>query len=170
MKRSTKQVIDSNWQFEKRGPKLPGLKEIKPSNSLYTRVLSFCFYRLSRITHKPTSRETAEIRVLITQPEISLRRHHCKGEDSIRILDFLVAIPCVANIQEMSEATAFVTVLSFLSELALSQCDGMVGMMLWKKGEITSLPEAMQYLLANYVQSKNITKVVPDVRDTRQKS
>lgn len=55
---SVNQSEDAIWGFKKRGPKYPGLKEIKRSNSLYERVLANHLYKLREITFDRTSRGT----------------------------------------------------------------------------------------------------------------
>lgn len=60
--------------------------------------------------------------------KIPLCRHHFNGEEPIIDLFFLVFFTSEANIQEMLEAHAFVTLPSFLEGFALGHSDAVAGM------------------------------------------
>lgn len=82
---SIKQTEDTNWRFKKRDPTHPDFKAIKPSNSLYEKVVSYRLYRLRRTTRDRTFGETGKANAFTKRMEIPLRRHHLNGEDSIRL-------------------------------------------------------------------------------------
>lgn len=79
---SIKATKDASLWFKKRDPKHPSLKKIKPSNSLYKRVLSYRLYRLRRTIHERTFRETVKVKNSIKKMEIPLPSHYFNEEDS----------------------------------------------------------------------------------------
>lgn len=95
---SIKQAKDANWPFKKHGPKYPGLKEIKASNGLCKKMLSYRLYRLKKTTRDRPSSETGEAKDFIKQIEMSFRRHYSNWKDPIEVLDFVDSIAREANI------------------------------------------------------------------------
>lgn len=144
-------------------------EKIKPSNSLYQNPLSCQLYRSRRINHECTSIEKGEVKDFIKQIETPLRRHHLNGEVIISVLDFLDRSTREANIQKKSEAQAFVTLLSFLEVFHISEYAAMASVGPSTEGWITGCPDAVKYLLINYVKAQNITKTAKDLWDTKQK-
>lgn len=102
--------------------------EIKPSNSLYKRVLLYRLYRLRRTTDKHMSRETGKTKIVIKQMEIPLRCHYFNGKNLIRVLDVLACFSGGAKLQEISEAWAFMKMPSFLERFTLGQYVAVDGM------------------------------------------
>ena len=153
-----------------KGAKYPGLKELSPTNSLYKDALSYRSYRLEDTSQRRTSRETGKVRDYIKRMDIKLKQHHFTGEDPIMVLDFLARFVREANIQEMSEAQAFLALPHFLDGFAKSQYEAGVELVKPRLGGVSSWPESVQYLLRNYAQSGHISSAISDLRAIQQDS
>lgn len=152
----------------KPGPRFETLREIVPTNPLYKKVMSYRTYRLARRDQDRSSRETGKVRDFIKRMDIKLSAHHFSGEDPIMVLDFLARFTREANIQEMSEAQAFLTLPSFLSGMARLQFEAGTELEDADGEGVTCWPEAVQYLLRNYAMSNHISAAVNDLRSIKQ--
>jgi len=157
----------SKFQKRRKGPKHPGLSELKPTNELYRQVCSYRSYRLTDTSTRRSSRGTGKVRDYIKRMEIRLAQHHFSGSDPIGVLDFLSRFTREAEIQEMSEAQALLSLPHFLSGFARSQYEA-AERVNPQDGGIAEWPEAVQYLLRNYAQNKYISSAIRDLRDTKQ--
>ena len=151
-----------------KGPSWPGLKEIQPTNTKYANVVSYRWYRLASVTQSRSSRATAKVKDFIKRLEIVLKEHHFDGSDPIRILDFLARFVKEADIQDMTEAQAYLALPKFLGGLAQSQFEMTTNLGEAEGGGVTCWPEAVQYLLRNYATASAITKALSDLRGIRQ--
>lgn len=79
--------------------------------------------------------------------ELILAEHNFSGENSMILTDFLTRFVREADIQEVSEAQAFVALQSFFKGYARSKYEAGVEMASAEKGGVSSRPEAVQHLL-----------------------
>lgn len=91
-----------------RGSKYPGLKSLHPTNPLYKMVLSYHPYRLDDTIQRLSSRATGKVRGFLKRMYLTLKDHRFSGEDPILVLEFLARYVRESNIQEMTEAQAFI--------------------------------------------------------------
>ena len=151
------------------GPKHsdPDFKEIRPSNPLYKKLLSYRYYRLLKTTSKRTGRETAKTRDHIKRMEITLKDYSFDGQDPIKVLEFLSKFCDEADTLEMTEAQAYVVLPYLLKGSAKEQFNAVKGT-LAGDGGVTSWPEAVQYLLRSYATNGAIREATIALRDTKQ--
>ena len=132
--------------------------------------MSYRTYRLNDHRQKRGSKSTGKVRDFIKRMDLKMKAHHFDGNDPIRVLDFLARLKREFNIQEMSEAQAFVELPSFFDGYGKSQYEAGVERTLPEEGGVESWPEAVQYLLRNYAQNKHISAAIADLREVRQKA
>ena len=89
-----------------RGPRHEGLKELRPSNPLYTKLVSYRHYRLKFTDQERTGRETGKVKDHVRRLELTLRDEAFDGSDPVRVLPFLSAFVAEADVMEMTEAQA----------------------------------------------------------------
>ena len=153
----------------KRGKKLKGLREIRPTNSLYDKLLSYRTYRMRRRSKRRSGRETAKVKDHVRRMQLAARDLSFDGSDPILILRFLARFIEEADMLEMSEAQAYIAVTYFLKGEVLRQFRAATYANS-RDGGITCWPEAVQYLLRSYATNAAISQALLDLRDTRQKS
>lgn len=85
-----------------------GLKEIRSTNLLYSKVLSYRTYRLYNYRYSRTTTETGKVRDLIMRMSLPIEKHHFRGAYPIKILDFHAHFVKEANIKKNSEDKSFV--------------------------------------------------------------
>ena len=146
----------------------PDFKEIRPSDPLYKKLLSYRYYRLNRLSSRRTGRETGKTRDHIRRMEITLRDHSFSGEDPIKVLEFLAAFRDEANTLEMTEAQAYVVLPYLLRGPAKEQFVAVKGSVAGDGG-VTNWPEAVQYLLRSYATNGAIRQATLALRDTKQR-
>ena len=152
-----------------KGPKHDRMKELKPNNPLFDRLLSYRYYRLNRTTHSRSAKETGKVRDHIKRLELTMQRHRFSGEDPILVLDFLNKMVDEANTLGMSEAQAYLSLPYFLSGSAESQFRAVRTASTSSHGGISCWPEAVQYLLRTYATPAAIRDAIQNLRETRQK-
>ena len=85
------------------------------------------------------------------------------------VLVFLARFVKEANIQQISEAQAFLDLPAFLGGLAKMEYDAGVEQLAPEEGGVSSWPEAVNYLLRSYAQNNHISDAINDLRATQQK-
>jgi len=158
-----------SMHFRKKGPKHPGLRELKPTNPRYDKVLSYRSYRLENISSKRNTRGTATAKRAISKMELKLKEHHFSGNDPIMVIDFLTRLVREANIQGFSEAQMFLALPAFLEGKALSHYESGIEFVPPEEGGVSCWPEAVQYFLRSYAGNQNISAAEKDLRATQQK-
>lgn len=146
-----------------------GLKELKPTNPLYRKLLSYRYYRLEDSSGTRSSRDTGRVKDLIRRMNVTMLKQKFSGEDPILVLDFLARFVQEADVLEMSEAQAYVALPYFLSGMAEDQYNSVRGSSRASEGGVTCWPEAVHYLLRSYATGTAISQAIVAVRDTKQK-
>ena len=149
-----------------KGPRYLDLMAIRPADPLFDRLMNYRYYRLLRCDHHRDTQTMLDANTRIKSLMISLGDFKFSGQDPILIFDFLTRITEEADINQMTEAQAFVALPRFLSGFAEVQfrstrsgsCTG--GVRCW--------PEAVQYLLSTYATPAAIRQAVQQVLDTKQ--
>lgn len=144
-----------------------GLKELKPTNPLYRKLLSYQYYRLDDSSSGRTSRSTSKVKDCIKRMSLVLPRKF-DGEDAIMVLDFIACFVQESDILGMNEAQAYLA-LPYLSGMAENQFNSVRGSSRASEGGVTCWPEAVQYLLRSYATSNAIQNAILALRDTKQK-
>lgn len=146
-----------------------GLKELKPTNPLYRKLLSYRYYRLQRSSGNRSSRGTGRVKEYIKRMSISLWKREFDGRDPIQVLDFLARFVQEADILGMNEAQAYLALPYFLRGSAEEQFMSVRGTSGAAEGGVTCWPEAVQYLLRSYATGSAIQEAVLALRDTKQR-
>ena len=166
-KRSTRSTIRSGLTREK-GPRHEDsdFKEIRPSDPLYRKLLSYRYYRLQKTDSSRTGRQTGKTRDHIRRMEITLKDYMFGGDDPIKVLEFLSKYCEEADTLEMTEAQAYVVLPYLLKGSAKEQFNAVKGT-LAGDGGVTNWPEAVQYLLRTYATNSAIREAILALRDTK---
>lgn len=164
------EVTQSAARGRTKGRRHLGLKELKPTNLLYRKLLSYRYYRLEDTTPQRTPRGTGKVRNHLRQMELTMKAHKFSGEDPILVLDFLSRFVAEADILRMSEAQAYIALPYFLTGLAEDQFNSVRGSTRASEGGVTCWPEAVQYLLRSYATGNAIQGAILALRDTKQKA
>ncbi|CAN8070210.1 unnamed protein product [Agarophyton chilense] len=122
-----------------------GLKELKPTNSLFKILLSYRYYRLEDSSLDSTPR------------------------DPILVLHFLARFVAEADILGMNEGQAYIALPYLLRGLAEDQYHSVRGTSRASEGGVTCWPEAVQYLLSSNATNPAIQQAIRGLRDTRQR-
>jgi len=125
-------------------------------------------YRLEDTAQSRSSRTIGKVKDHIKQLDIKLNQQHFSGDDFILILEFLTRFVREANINEMSEAQAYLDLPSFLQGFALSQFESVADTAYADDGGVTCWPEAVKYLLRSYATSNAVREAVLSLRDLSQ--
>lgn len=83
---------------------------------------------------------------------------------------FLAGFVRGANIQELSEAQAFLALPSFHTGLAKSHYEAGFEMVAPEEGGFSRMLEKVQYLVRNYAQSTHINSIISNLQAIRQKT
>ncbi|CAN8073884.1 unnamed protein product [Agarophyton chilense] len=163
--RTTQGVIRSH----EKGRRHLGLKDLKPTNPLYRKLLSYRYYRLADSSSSRTPQGTGKVKDCIKIMGLTLRSQELNGEDPKLILYFLGKIVQEADIFQMNEAQAYISLPYFLKGMAEDQHNSVRGSPRASEGRVTSGPEAVQYLLRSYATGSAIQDAILALRDTKQK-
>ena len=71
------------------GPSFGKLKELRPTNRKYRKLLSYRSYRLDRRSQEMTPKEQDKLRSLMKSVDVSMKEYKFDGKDPIRVLPFL---------------------------------------------------------------------------------
>lgn len=85
------------------------LKELHPTNALYSEALSHRTYQLKEVSQHRSSRGKDKVPDYIEQMALKLSIHQFSWEDPITVVDIQTRFVREANTQEMSEAQCLVT-------------------------------------------------------------
>lgn len=160
-------VLSLPYGIRKKGPRHPGLQELKPTDPQFNGLLSYRFYRLFNRAHNRTGHETGKIKDHIKRLELTIRDMAFDGSDLVLILDFLNRFTDECTTLEMSEAQAFITVQYFLKGDAAA---------LFRSSKATSRstdgiscwPEAVHFLLRTYATPSVLREAVIHDRTLHQ--
>lgn len=136
--------------LKKLGRRNLGLKEVRPTNPLYEKFLSYRLYRFRNNSYKPPSRGTDKVREFMLRIEPRKREHLIRSKGSIRSLDFPTRLVDEADIQEIGKTQPFIASHSFSKGLALCQFEVGVEKTRVEEGRASYPWEAAQYLLRSY--------------------
>ncbi|CAN8069510.1 unnamed protein product [Agarophyton chilense] len=104
-----------------KGRKHSGLKELKCTNPLYKKWVSYRYYRLENSSLDRTPRGTGRVKDCIKRMQLSLRNQSFSGEDPILVLYFLARFVAEADILGLTEGQAFIALPYFMKGLAEDQ-------------------------------------------------
>lgn len=122
------------------GRRHAGLKELRPTNTLYRALL----YRLEGFSLDRTPWSTGQVKYCIKRMALSFRNQVFTGKDRIPVLDFLARFVAEADIVGMNEGQALVSIPYFLRGIAEDQFNSIRGSSLPSNGGDTCWPEAFQ--------------------------
>lgn len=158
----------SGWRTS--GPRFLRLRELRPTNNLYTAVLSYWSYRLVDTNASRSSRAAGKVRVLVKRMNLKLSDHTILENDLIMVLNFLLRFVRDAIIQAMTEDQVLKALQCFQIGFARSQYMANVERVCPKEGSVTSWTEAVQFLLRSYAQNMQISAAFRDLRAVRQQT
>ena len=127
-----------------RWPRHEVLKELRPSNPLYTKLVSYRHYRLKFTDQERTGRETGKVKDHVRRLELTLRDEAFDGSDPVRVLPFLSAFVAEADVMEMTEAQAYIALPYVIKGTARQHFTAVKGVPS-SSGGVTCWPEAVQY-------------------------
>ncbi|CAN8065807.1 unnamed protein product [Agarophyton chilense] len=104
-----------------KGRKHTGLKELKPTNLLFKKLLSYRYYRLEHSSLDRTPCGAGRVKDCIKRMQLSLCNQLFSGEDPRLALDFLARFVAEADILGMNEGQAYIALPYFLRGLAEDQ-------------------------------------------------
>lgn len=151
-----------------RGPRYKGLKELRPPNPAFDRLLSYRTYRLRNRRQKRSGKETGKVRDHLKRLGLTMKDASFNGDDPILVLEFLTRFADEADTLEMSEAQAFVALPYFLKGQAATLYRSTKSASS-RRGGVSVYPEAVQYLLRTYATPSAIREAVQTVRSMAQK-
>ena len=163
--RYKERIDDGTRQMGKRHE---GLRVLRPTNSLFDRVMNYRFYRLAKRHKRRTGRETRKVRDHIRAIQTGAPELRFDGKDPVAILGFLYAFVAECETNYMKESQALVAVKYFLHGQVRTQFDA-ARKIRSKDGGVAYWPEAVQYLLRTYATNDALSSALLDLRDTRQK-
>ena len=154
----------------KRGKKFAGLKELRPTNRDYEKLLSYRYYRLKRGSGRDRSvtRDAGGVREWVSSMRCTLRDLSFDGVDGIKVLDFLARFVGAADSHRLYESQAYLVLPYFLKGLAHEQYTSMEGASS-RAGGIRKWPEAIHYLLRSYATNERIQNALYELRGIAQK-
>ena len=160
---------DHRLSSRPKGPKYRGLKELRPTNPVFDKLMSYRNYRLTDTTQYRTRHQTGKVWDLIKRLEVTMKDYCFTGGDPILIFEFLNRFVDEADMLDMTEAQAFITLPYFLKGYAHEQFRTIKDASTAAEGGVTSWPEAVQYLLRSYATSDIISSATLALRSLRQK-
>ena len=160
-------VIAVPFSLRRKGPRYPGLKEIKPNDPRFDRLMSYRYYRLHLTAHSRSGRDTGKARDHIKRMQLTIK-HPFDGSDPVRIFEFLTRFVLEADTLQMTEAQAFLALPYFLNGTAETQFRAAQNASYATAGGVTNWSTAVQYLLRTYATPNALREAVADLRSLRQ--
>ena len=112
-KRRHKSPVSGVKRFRKKGPRHGDLKPLRATNPLYSELLNYRHYRLSKRSRR-SSKLTAKARHQVKNMGLTMLPHRFTGEDPVLVLDFLCRFIGDAEQLAMSEDQAYIALPFFL--------------------------------------------------------
>ena len=151
-----------------RGPEQKGLKILRSRNDRFNKVLSYRLYRFNDTRNRRSGRETVKVKNHIVRLEVTMRKFKFSMKDPVGILGFLDKFVRECNMLEMKEAQALLAVTEFLSGTAQSGLESAWDHNPGSETSVSTLPEAVNYLLRKLVTPANIAALESDLQDLKQ--
>lgn len=146
-----------------------GRGSIKPSNTIFNSLIPYRSYEVMITKHNWTSREAAEVRVHITNFNLTMKNHLFNGKDPIKIFDFLTHFVNEGDMLSISEVREFIALTTFSPNPAEIKFRTNLSGAYHHRG-ITLWPEAIQYLLRSYTTASAMREVLEDLFKVKEKS
>ncbi len=150
----------------KKGPRHEGLVTIKPSNSIFDRLMNYRYYRLKDARSKRSLTAIQFIKKLIKSMDITFKAKF-DGTKPILVLDFLSRFVEEADMLNMNEGQAYLILPHYLSGSADTQFRAMRSGA--RSGGISCWPELVQYFLSTYATPSAMREAVNNIRTLKQR-
>lgn len=169
MEDSSEEEGDQHVTFaeRKKGPRHMGLSTIKPSNSIFDRLMNYRYYRLKDVRTKRSLTATQAVKKFGKSLEVTFKMKF-DGTDPMMILTFLTRFVEEADILNMNEGQAYLLLPRFMNDPAESQLRAMRSGAC--SGGISCWPELVQYLLSTYSTPSGMREALNVVRTLQQRA
>lgn len=145
------------------------LKKLRPTNNLYTGVMSYRSYRLVDTTATRCSRATGKTSEVIKSMSLKLSSHLFLRNNPIMILDFLSEFAYGANIQSTTESQAL-TAIPFSREGLSPKSVWTGAWTILSRGRWFHTLARGHQLLGSYAHSMHIIAAISDSRARKQQT
>lgn len=139
-------------------------RNIKSSNKVFDKLMSYRSYQFMITTGTESSRDTEDVRVHINNLNLTLKNHVFYGNHPIIFFAFLNRFVNEVNILNILKAKSFIALRTILADAVESKFRTSLSGVSPYAGKTCCL-EAVQYLLSTYVTASDMCEALHNVNE-----